>query len=183
MSTQNSNTISLSGDYKMHYVRLHKLSSQINIDITNMVNYVEVFESMFSPFLTVNVNILDNIGLLEKTPLIGEEFVELDIRGPDNELGLISAFFYIFKLTDRKEVSDRGVVYTLSCISPTAIKDMNLKISKAYTGQPSDLVKSPLKEEALEVEKDIYCEDTKDKVQYISNYWSPLENIKYLSLS
>lgn len=177
---QSPNGITRPSEYKVNYVRLHTQTSDTPLDITKMINYVEIYESIYSPFLTVNVNITDNLSLTDLLPLMGEEFIEVDIRGADNLTGLIGQTFYIYKVADRTKVSDKTYTYTLGCISPGAIFDMNLKISQAMFGQPSDLVKDKLCGTSLAVDKPVYAHPTKYPVSYISNYWSPIRNIKYL---
>ena len=141
---QNPNGITRPSEYKVQHIRLHTPTLENPLDITKMVNYVEIFESLYSPFLTVNINITDNQSLTHLLPLIGEEFVEVDIRGADNVTGVIGQSFYIYKVSDRSQVSDKTFTYTLGCISPGAIFDMNLKISQAMSGKPSDIVKDKM---------------------------------------
>jgi hypothetical protein len=174
------NGISTPSEYRVHYVRLYTHSSEEPIDITNLINYVEIFESIYSPFLTVNVNITDNQSLTSLLPLIGEELIELDVRGADNVSGILGQTFYIYKLSDRLQVSDKTFTYTLNCISPSAIFDMNLKVSQAFNGQPADIVKEKMCASSLSISKPVYAHPTKNVVSYISNYWSPMQNIKYL---
>lgn len=177
---QNPNGITRPSEYKVQYIRLHTPTLDAPLDITKLVNYVEVFESLYSPFLTVNINITDNQSLTHLMPLIGEEFVEVDIRGADNVTGIIGQSFYIYKVSDRTQVSDKTFTYTLGCISPAAIFDMNLKISQAMAGKPSDIVKDKMCLNSLAIDKPVYAHPTKYDVAYISNYWSPMKNIKYL---
>ncbi len=172
--------VSQPSEFNVNYVRIVTQQSNEPIDITKLVNYIEIFESIYSPFLTVNVNITDALSLNHILPLIGEEFIEFDIRGPDNETGLIKQPMFIYKMSDRLQAADKTFVYTLSCISPAAIIDMNLKISQAVTGQISNIVENQICKNSLSIDKPIYSHPTKGSVTYISNYWSPLENITYM---
>jgi hypothetical protein len=180
MINNNIDGVSQPSEFNINYVRIVTQQSDAPVDITKLVNYIEIYESIYSPFLTVNVNITDAISLNNMLPLIGEEFIEFDIRGPDNETGLIKQPMFIYKMSDRIQAADKAFVYTISCISPAAIIDMNLKISQAISGQPSDIVEKQLCKSSLSIEKPIYSHPTKHQVSYISNYWSPVENIKYL---
>lgn len=166
--------------FNINYVKLLTAHSDEFIDITKMINYVEVYESIYSPFVTLKINLTDSLSLTSLLPLMGEEFVEVDIVGPDGEVGIRGEGFYVYKLSDRIAISDRGVSYTLHCISGPAIADMNLKISQSLSGQPSDLVTDQLGHTGMTITKPIYAHPTKNAVSYISNYWSPMQNIKYL---
>jgi hypothetical protein len=141
-----------------------------------------VYETMTSPFMTVDVTIMDNLGLIDKLPIIGEEFINLDIRDQANEQGIQSYMGYVYKLSNRESVSDRGFIYTLKCISLECLTDLNLKLSRAYSGTPSEIVKTFLSQKGpLPTKKTLFLEDTKNNLEYISNYWSPLENIRYIT--
>lgn len=177
---QDTNIASSPSKFNINYVTLLTSSSDTPVDITKMINYIEVFESIYSPFLTMKINITDSVSMNSILPIIGEEYLEADIVGPDGDVGIRQQGFYVYKLTDRIAVSDRAMTYTLHCISGTGVMDMNLKISQAFTGQPSDLVEKNLLQDSLAVTKQIYSHPTKNQVSYISNYWSPLQNIQFL---
>lgn len=167
-------------EYNINYVRLMSSSMGDFIDITKMVLYIEIFESIYSPFLTVNICVADNLSLSALLPFRGEELVEIDIAGPDGESGLRQQAFYVYKLTDKTQVSDKTYGYTMQCITPAAIADMNLKISQSMSGQPSDIIQNKILKDVLGIGKPLVNYPTKFPISYISNYWSPLQNIKYI---
>lgn len=177
---QDTNIASSPSEFNIKYIRILTSQSDEFVDITKMVNYVEVYESIYAPFITMKINITDALSLTHILPLVGEEFVEVDIVGPDGEVGIRQQGFYIYKLSDRVAASDRTFVYTLHCISGPAIADMNLKLSQSISGQPSDIVTTQLAKDSLMIAKPILSHPTKNAVSYISNYWSPMQNIKYL---
>ncbi len=173
------NSLGFVGDYNLHSIYLKSYRYADKIDITPLFSFVEVYESLYSPFMTMNIGIIDNIGLLDKARIIGEEFLEIDIRDADNETGIRNEAFYIYKIEDRIEISDRGSSYTLKCISLAALSDMNMAISKSFKGQPSAIV-SAIYDDFIVSNKPLILENTKNSIQYISNYWSPIRNIKFL---
>lgn len=173
------NGITSPSEYDVNYVHLYSNRFEDPIVITKLVNYFEIFESIHTPFMTVNINITDTQSLNSLIPIVGEEYIELDIRGPDGNTGIIKQGFYVYKLSERMPVADKAFVYTLHCISAAAIVDMNLKISQAISGQPADLVTGKFAS-ALEIGKLVSAHPTKNSISYISNYWSPLQNIMYL---
>jgi hypothetical protein len=68
-------------------------------------------------------------------------------------------------------------------ISIEALSDMNKKVSKTFGGKVSDLVEAFVKDKnyGLESEKKVIIDPTNNSVKYISNYWSPIKNLNYLS--
>lgn len=168
-------------DTSVKYVRLYDNSTATNfIDISMMVNYIEVYESIYSPFLTVNISVTDTNGVSSAFRMKGEEFVEIDVRGPDNRLGIVGQVFNVYEVADRVVTSNGSITYTLKCISPAAIVDMNIKISQSFSGQPSELVGNTFAKTLSIVGKPVLAEESKHIVSYVSNYWSPMKNIKYL---
>jgi hypothetical protein len=175
-----SNTIRFAGDFKFQYVRLASFNTDNVLDITNLIGGVDVYESIWSPFLTLDITVLDSLGLSSKFPIIGEEFIEMDLRGPDGITGLPMRQFYIYKLSDVTIHADRSKSYILKCISTEALVDMNLKLSKSFSGQPSDIVREILIDKNIESKKPLITQESKNKIKYISNYWSPIQNIQFL---
>lgn len=175
-----SNGVSTASEYTINRVSLYTKGSEQPIDIRMMVNYIEIFESIYSPFLTVNINITDAQSINHVLPIIGEEFIELDVRGPDGKTGILGEAFYVHKLSERIPVGDKAYTYTLHCISPSAIIDMNLKLSKSMVGTAASLVENDLCKTSLSIKKPMVVHPTKNTLSYISNYWSPLKNISFI---
>lgn len=173
------NSIQIPGEFRADRAIVTTYSGE-QVNIILHIHQITIFEDLFSPFLTLELEIRDSIGLLHKVPFRGEELITMSVTDADGKFGLQDTTFSIYKVKDVTQVSDRSFVYRLCCISTEAIKDMNLKISKAYSGQASDIVRSMLSSEGLETEKNVFIEDTKNQLSYISNYWSPVQNIKYL---
>ena len=120
-------------------------------------------------------------------PFVGEEIIDLRIFTPTLDKakpkdGVIQGRFYIYKMADREEISDRSTVYQLHFISIEAIADINTKISKGFDGKISDIVTKFIKsEDGLQTSKNSVVEETGNKTKYISNFWSPVKNLNYLS--
>lgn len=173
------NAIQFPGEFKADRAVVRTYTGE-ELDIVLHIHQISVFEDLFSPFLTVELEIRDSVGLLHKLPFKGEEIITLSVTDADGAFGLQDAVFSIYKLKDVVQAADRSFVYRLCCISIEAVWDMNLKISKAYTGQAADLIRTLVQVEGLETDKEVFIEPTTNQLSYISNYWSPVENIKYI---
>jgi hypothetical protein len=172
------NVIQFAGDISINSV-LIKSYTGLELEVKDTVQRIDIYEDLFSPFVTAEITIVDTNDIIGKMPIIGEEIVILDVSDGTG-LGYIQKPMFIYKAKERTQVSDRSVSFTLCCISIEAVIDMNLKISKAYSGQPSDIVKNIIKKEGLTSDLDVACEPTRNSVQFISNYWSPIQIIKFL---
>jgi len=170
------------GDVSIDKVKIVTLNG-FTQDIAAQVINIQVYEDLFSPFMSGSIIIKDTLDLVNLFPFIGEEFLELSISTPTlKKTKNIKGTFYIYKLTNREILGDRSVVYQLHFISKEAIVDLNKKISRVFANKVSDLVESFIKDSAigLESDKQVFIEPTINNVKYISNFWSPVKNILYL---
>lgn len=152
-------------------------------DIANQVITIQIYEDLFSPFISGSLIIRESLDLINVFPFVGEEFLNLEITTPTLKTGGISGKFYIYKMTDREMVGDRSMVYQLHFISQEAVVDMNKKISKTFGGRVSDIAKTLLvdKDVGFQTQKPIQIEETTSHTKYISNFWSPVKNLNYIT--
>jgi hypothetical protein len=174
-------TLKFAGEVSLDKVRIITPSGFYQ-DIAGQVINVQVYEDIFSPFITGSLIVKESLDLVNLFPFIGEEYLELEIRTPSLEKNNIKSTFYIYKMSDRELLGDRGVVYQLHFISVEAISDLNKKISKTFTGKVSDLVQKFItdKYDGMESTKAISSDPTTNSIKYTSNYWSPVQNIMHL---
>jgi hypothetical protein len=174
-------TLKFAGDVSLDKVRIITPTGFYQ-DIAAQVINVQLYEDIFSPFITGSLIVKESLDLVNLFPFIGEEYLELEINTPTLEANNIKNTFYIYKMTDRELIGDRGVVYQLHFISIEAIADLNKKISKTFTGKVSDLVQKFVtdKYDGMESTKAVNIEATTNATKYTSNFWSPVQNITYL---
>jgi len=151
-------------------------------DVTPQMMGVQIFEDLFAPFITGSIIIRDSVDLLNAFPFTGQEYLELKISTPQTKSGSIEGKFYIYKMSNREVVGDKVVVYELHFITQEAIADLNKTVSRSFDGKVSDLAKNIIqdKDVGLQIVRKINIEETKNKIKYISNFWSPVRNLKYL---
>ena len=151
--------------------------------ITPQVVGIEIYEDIFSPFISGKIVVRDSQELLNLLPLVGEEKIILDIATPTiDEEYTIKGEFFIYKMGDRIRLSERDTGYQLYFMSKEGIIDINRKISKAYSGNITDIVKKiVVEEDGLSSKKNLNVETTPTNIKYISNFWSPVQNINYLA--
>lgn len=175
-------TLSFAGDVTIDYVTLITSRGAVQ-DITPQVIGIEIYEDIFSPFLSGKIMLKDAQDIINLMPLIGEEFVALKFRTPllPEDKGY-EYVFQLYKLDDRERISERQAMYVLHFISVEALVDANKKISKTYSGKISDIVKKIIIEgDALESNKDANIEETPNSTKFTANFWSPVQCINYLT--
>lgn len=174
--------LSFAGEVSINEVTIVTTSGFIQT-ITNQVIGIQVYEDMFNPWISGQIIIKESHDFINLFPLVGKEFVRLDITTPGlDEKYKFKGEFFIFKLTDRIRSAHREQAYVLHFVSKEAIVDVNKKISKTYAGKISDTVKAIVEaDDGLESSKNLTIEPTANSTKHISNFWSPLKNINYLA--
>lgn len=182
---QSSSELRLAGDVNIEKVFLTSLSSNTFFDIRNQVITAQVYEDLFSPFITGSLIIKDSLDLINNLPFVGQEYIDLRIYTPTLEKtmktgGIIEGRFYVYKITDRVYLGEKSIGYQIHFISADAVTDLNVAQSRAYSGKVSDIVKTLVKDDKhLGTDKTLIIEDTKNSTKFISNFWAPTKSIKY----
>lgn len=156
--------------------------SGIYTDIRQQIVNIQIFEDIFSPFITGVLIVKESIDLINALPLVGEEQLSLDITTPSLPTKF-SGKFYIYKLSEREIIGDKSVVYKIHFISKEALTDLNKTIGKGFGGKVSEIVSSILTDKniGLETTKSIIVEPSVNNTKYVSNFWSPIKNINFLA--
>ena len=177
-----SQSLRFAGDVSIDKVKIIT-SNGFYQDIAAQVINIQYYEDLFSPFISGSLILKDSLDLVNLFPFVGEEFVELEITTPTLQKGGIKGRYYIYKLSDRELIGDNVVVYQLHFISVEAIIDLNKKVSKVYTGNAANIVKSIVadKTDGLQSDKTVYAEETTRDVKFISNFWSPVKSINHIT--
>jgi hypothetical protein len=169
------------GDVSVDYVKI-TTPSGLFYDVTPQMAGIEIFEDLFTPFMTGSITIRESVDLLNAFPFTGQEYLEFRISTPQNKSGHLEGKFYIYKMSNRELIGDKSVAYELHFITQEAIVDLNKTISRSFDGKVSEIAQRILEDTdiGLQATKKINIEETKNEIKYISNFWSPVRNLKYL---
>jgi hypothetical protein len=124
------------------------------IDVFGQLISLNIYEDIYSPVLTGDITLLDNINLFYKIPICGQE--KLTVRfyswnyDPVNNLKVnyFHRTFDVLRVTNVKQVNDYSTMYTLHFASPELLKNETIKISKAYSDVThSDIVNMVMTED------------------------------------
>lgn len=181
-----SDVIRFAGDININEIKITSLNGKF-IDITGIVIGIEIFEDLFSPFISGNLIVNESVDLVSYLPLVGEEFLYLDIATPSfsGRDKVIKGEFYLYKLSDRELMGDRNLAYRLHFVSKESVVDINKKISKCFSGRISDIARTLISDkiDGLETDLPVNIQETSNSTKYVSNYWSPVKNLNYISNS
>ena len=176
-----ANTLRYAGDVNIEKVDIITPKG-IYQNVRNQVIQVRIFEDIFSPFITGSIVLKESFDLQSLLPLIGEEFIEIKISTPTLDKS-INGLFHIYKMNDKINIGDRAIGYELNFISAEALVDSNKKVSKVFSGKISDIVPTFVKDkiDGIESTKKINVENTRNTIKYVSPYWTPIQNLTFLS--
>lgn len=182
MSYISANYLRFAGDVNIDKCVITGLNGVFQ-DITMQVLQVQVFEDIFSPFISGSLVVKEALDFTNLFPLRGEEFLQLRISTPTMPRGSIEGIFHVYKMSDRTKIGDKVVAYELNFISIESLADANKKLSKVYSGKISDMVGTFVldKADGLESTKQFLVENTRNTIKYCSNFWSPIKNLTFLS--
>jgi hypothetical protein len=177
-----TNKVSFAGDVIIDEVVIIS-SKGFAQTVTLQVSAIDIFEDVFSTFITGKLYIRDSVELTNLLPLIGEEVVKFKIITPS--LSAEHAYegeFFIYKMEGREKTAERELIYILHFISKEAISDINVKLSKAYSGKVSSIVETLIKDSyGLGSTKKYNIEETSNQTKFVSNWWRPTQCIQFMT--
>ena len=168
MANKVPDSIEFAGDYDLNHVFLHNHMKEIT-DIKKMMIELNIFESIFNNALTGSLVITDAQNLIAKLELNGTERISFKLSTPGalGNRNTIDASvetghpFYVYKITDRRQIAPGTNLYTLHFGSREFIRNLRTKVSQAYDGNTAyQVIKILMDENYLDSKKEISYEPT-----------------------
>ena len=152
-------------------------------DFRDIMESMEYYESIDSPFLRCDFTIIDSIDFNKL--LIGGEKVSVNVVTNSSGEKPIELKLRVFKIGSLVK-QERGQIYILHCVSPEAYANEMNKVFKPFgpIGKNVENIPKHICSEYLKAPK----KKTKDgnfekhsKISFISTNWRPVEAIAYMS--
>jgi len=142
MAVKIPDNIEFAGDYDLKHIFLHNHFGEV-IDIKNLVQEMNIYESIYKNALTGSVVIIDAQNLIAKLEIQGLERIsfKLSTPGANNTRDIVDASeatghpFHVYKITDRKQLAPGTLLYTLHFGSREFMRNLRTKVSQAYDGR------------------------------------------------
>ena len=174
-------------DYQLKEVilsidRLGDASS--DIDITNVIAQLDIFEDINRPFLLGNLVISDAPGLISSVNFIGTERVNVKlslIPSADEEPVIINKNFIITELQKTVKATDDADVISLEMIEDSGYRNYLENINRPYTGSGSQIIANCISEfldKKLNVVSDEQSNTSPFKI--IVPNWHPFDVVKWV---
>jgi len=132
-------------------VTLYSGITKKNWDITKQASRIDIYENIFSPHLTGEIQILDDSNLISEVPILGQETVFIYYQFKDTEVELV---FNVAEIKDAKQINEGYGAYILKLVSLKQFLNATNLFSRSYTGRNTDIIKnihSDYLEEDIEV--------------------------------
>jgi hypothetical protein len=125
-------------DYKLGVYLL--TSDGKTMVISNVIKNFNLYENIFTPYITGDMQLSDANDLLSNYAFNGNEYLYITLDKPGMELP-IEKFFRVYKVSDRKFLSQSLQQYTIHFCSEEMILSSQMLMRKAYKGMIiSDIV-------------------------------------------
>lgn len=136
-----TNLGSLAGDIQIKALTLKSEDGCREYNLLQQAKALDIFESILSPTIYAEIHIVDNIGLLNGFPIIGEEYIEFEFSTPNTQCTSKYLLFINEVVNKVTNETNTGESYTLQCISKEVIKNSNILYSKKFKKEASEIVK------------------------------------------
>ena len=184
-------SVSFPGDYKLNEIKIiNSVGEPIAIRM-GQVQELNVYEDINSSALTGSMHIIDAHNIITNAQLQGNErlIFKLSTPGATSKIeDTVDASentghpFHIYALTDRRNLSDTIMSYTLNFCSRELFRNARTRISKAYNGGLAESVVSILRDrEGIDTRKNIYFEKTRNQDKIVVPNIRPFDAINMIS--
>lgn len=137
-----------------------------------------------SAFKSGSIILSDSMSLNTMLPFLGEETLDISFETPAHEGDEFKyrGLFHIYKIASIENFNTKNAIIELKFISIDGYIDMNTKLSQTFRGEVSSIVTKLLKtRQFLNTQQEAIVESTTTNVTYTSNFWTPSQNIFYLT--
>ena len=188
MKNRHPDSQEFAGDYNLDSINLIGNDGNV-IDIKRMVNELNIYESIYSNSITGDVVISDTLNTISNLPLQGTERLAFKLSTPGaGGSGIVDASiktgapFYIYKLSNREQISEGITKYILHFCSRGMVRNTRTRVSQAYTGPLHEAVAKIITDKSyLDLRKRLYFEPTRNKTTVVIPNLRPLDAINLIA--
>lgn len=152
-----------------------------NIDLSQVFVSMNVYESIYSNFLTAKLVYVETMDLESGLPIVGGELVNFQFTA-DAADEPTKYKFRVYKIDRdmRVHASEHKYMKILYLCSEEGLRNGLISMSKKLQGTPSDVVRSVLVDNLQSV-KPLSVQQTANDMEVFCNFWSPMKTINYLT--
>ena len=189
-------TIQFAGDYNLDGIILHNhqneglIDTHGGVDIQKLVVELNIYEGIDKSSVTGTMVIADSINLINNLPIQGTERVSFKLATPGaHEVDHIVDFseatghpMHIYKLTDKRQINESTVAYTLHFCSRELVRNTRTKVSEAFSGTYEQMVAKVLQDpDYLDSRKTLFFQKTRNQDKVVVPNINPFSAIGMMS--
>ena len=158
---------------------------------------LNIYEDIYSNFMSGQILLSDSANLIKNLPIVGEEYLVVKITTPSFPAS-IQKTFRIFSITNRNLISDTGTqTYVLHFCSNEAFNDSVSSLFKPFSGKIDEIIQE-LYTDYIETNRNyivtlnglvedstktplVILNPTENNAKFVSPGWSPFQCINWLS--
>ena len=177
------------GDYNLSHIDLINHNGDI-IDLKYIVIEMNIYESIYKNAVTGSIVITDAKNQIGRLEVQGLERIAFKLASPgitDAEDLLDASVetgepFHVYKITDRKQVNQGLLVYTLHFASREFMRNLRTKVSQAYNGRLDMAVQKILRDEKyIDTRKRLKYEKTGNSDKIVIPNLRPFDAIQMIA--
>lgn len=147
------------------------------IDIQNLFDEINLYDSIFLPVLSGNIIITDTIRLSDKLRFDGTEVISIHLTKTKNEM-TYKKNFRIYKQSDRSNINQTTERYLLHFVAEEYITSIQLKLTRKYDMQYHEASKK-IMENFIKTKQSFEVEDSREVVPFVVPNLTPLDAITW----
>ena len=156
------------------------------LNVRQLVSALTIYESFDIKFLSGDIQLTDNQGVIEGLPLTGHELIEFVLHTPGAEempydfSRATGHPMHVYKISDISQLNQTTKTYKLHFCSTELIKNYTEVVDTAKKGTIDKIVVDIIKNN-LKTKKDIFVEPTIGNRKYVFPRMKPLQAITMLA--
>ena len=187
VSTQQSSpNLIQSTDYNIRGLYLYSSYIGGNLDLTNYLVELNIFEDIFNNTISGNVVLSDAIGIINLMGLNGTEFLKVVLSKTSDDIP-INRTFRVFSVSERKiDINNNNESYVVNFCSEEFLLSEQYRICKPYTGQTisnivTDILVNFLQTTNNNNPKQLFIDQTYGQYDFILPNKKIFETVNWLS--
>ena len=184
--TYDENNLQYAGEFRISEIALFNIYGNV-AGIATATAELSIYEDIEQNFISGTLTFTDTENLVEKLPILGQEYLEFKVRTPlkstygEGEYDFTNTRMAVYKVTKERLNSNTQLV-TLDFISTEAIRDSNIKVSRAFDGPYDDAVAKIFKKEfGLNSKKKLYVQPTQGNFKFVATNQRPTDIMNMLA--
>lgn len=179
--------IRYAGDFYVEELQLLTIKGSM-VDLRDVVSSIDIYEDIGNVAISGTVSFLDTNNLVYNAPIIGQERLYLKVYTPQKSpteetvIDFTKNTLYVNRIISVTDLNDQSKIVTFSFTTQDVYMNNRVRVSKAYDGEPTDIVKKILRSPTLlDSKKKYFFEPTPNNYKYVIPNMRPFDAINMIA--